>query len=509
MGVEVKPAVYIAGRRIACHADAVDREPVVVRGFSIKWGRDEYQRPSTSPASVTVSLLDTTDEWATRIRESRSVGLIVHIEWTGTTGEGTTLGPVRMFAGRIADATATVHHHHAADGRRAWLIELQCADHTADYGQAYPGPVTWPVEKMITRANRIRDLGTSAGATIREVYFWPGYVEGRCAALDVKDKSGLDLLGAMYASMGNDSYAYDPDDNVVRQSIRLSQKMSTYLATFDDSLGAVLPIASDIVVDGKTYPGIGLGGCELAGTPAIHASKATDINRLECTWKDYSTDYHDWTTIKENIAVGDSRRVMAWNSWFDAGEVIDPTLDNVWARAREEGRRPRHPEITFKPGHVFVSERVARWSLQCWENTRAAFISGDLAYQWLMGDDPAYAPVVAPIGGETSYDPARGWAVRLHVHWIHNQSPAAGAAATWSSLQQKRTTLTQPSYPWWYRLVGIKPPPPVSVGQATPERDLRWGDAESAGGYHWDSSVTWGDTRHVPTTGTQIKDVIE
>ena len=81
MGVEVRPAVYIDGRRIACHADAVDREPVAVRGFTIKWGREEYQRPSTSPASVTLYLLDTTDEWATRIRESRAVGLIVHIEW--------------------------------------------------------------------------------------------------------------------------------------------------------------------------------------------------------------------------------------------------------------------------------------------------------------------------------------------------------------------------------------------------------------------------------------------
>lgn len=508
MGLDVRPQVWINGARVACHADSVDLAPVAVRGFTIDWGRDDYQSPDTSPASVELTLLDTTDDWATRIRETRAIGLPVEIRWTGSDSQGAVVGPVTMFRGRIADAVARVHNYEAADGRRAWKITLTCADATAIYGNAFDAPREWPVEKMIVRANRIRDLGLAAGAGIKDVFFWPGYVGARCAALDVKGKSALELLGEMFESMGNDSYAYDPDENVIRQAIRLSQPMSVYLATFDDSRGAVLPIASDIVVDDKTYPGIGIGGCEVAGTPSIHADPASDINRLECTWKDWAQDYKDWTTIKEQVPAGGARRVMAWNSWFDAGEVIDPTLVNVWNRAREEGRRPRHPEFTFKPGHVFISERVARWTLQCWENTRPAFISGDLAYQWLMGDDPAYAPIVAPIGGSTTYDPEHGWAVELRVHWIHNQTPPP-ASATWTSLQQVRLSTSQPSYPWWWELIGLKPPAPVTVGSPTPERDLKWGDAETAGGYHWDPSVTWGDTRHIPTTGTQIKDVIE
>ena len=509
MAIEVRPTVIINGARVACHADALETEPVAVGGFAIEWGRDEYQSPDVSPSSVTIRLLDTTGDWARRIRESRAIGLTVNIEWRGVLS--TTLdevGPVTMFRGRVAHATAAPHSHRLDDGRRAWEVSLNCADRTADFGNANPGPVEWPVESMLIRANRIRNLGLSAGSGIDEVYFWPGYQTSRCAALDVKDKSGLDLMAAMYESMGNDSYAYDHGANVVRQAIRLSQPMTTYLATFDDTRGAVLPVASDIVVDGVTYPGIGLGGCELVGDPAVEADPSTDINRLECTWKDYSTGYKDWTTVKESVAPGDSRRVMKWDSWFDAGQVIDPTLENVWQRAREEGRRPRHPEFTYSPGFTFVSERMARWALMAWENTRPAFISGNLAYQWLMGGTAEYPPIVAPIGGTTAFDALDGWSITLNVHWIHNQTPP-GSPMSWDSIKQIKTTTTQEDVPWWWELVGLPKPPPVTVGEHTPARDIKWGDATTFTGYHWDKSVTWGDAKHVPADGAQIKDVIE
>lgn len=509
MAIDVRPNVIINGQRVACHTDTMDSEPVVIRGFSIEWGRDEYQSPDVSPSSVTITILDTTGEWARRIRESRAIGLTVNITWAGIQANSLDLiGPVTMFRGRVAHALAQPHHHRLEDGRRAWTIELTCADRTADFGNAYPGPVEWPVENMLTRANRIRNLGLSAGSSVQEVYFWPGYTDARCSALDVKDKSGLELMGAMYESMGNDSYAYDHDANVVRQAIRLSQPMTTYLATFDDTRGAVLPIASDIVVDGVTYPGIGLGGCDLVGDPLVEADPSTDINRLECTWKDYSTGYKDWTTVKESIAPGDSRRVMKWDSWFDAGQVIDPTLENVWKRAREEGRRPRHPRFTYSPGFLFISERVARWALMAWENTRPAFISGNLAYEWLMAGTADYPPIVAPIGGVTTFDARTGWEIELNVHWIHNQTPPA-APVDWESLKQIKLTTTQEDVPWWWELVGLPKPPPVTVGEHTPARDLKWGDATNFTGYHWDKSVTWGDTKHVPDSGAQIKDVIE
>ena len=93
------------------------------------------------------------------------------------------------------------------------------------------------------------------------------------------------------------------------------------------------------------------------------------------------------------------------------------------------------------------------------------------------------------------------------MHWIHNETPPTDSA-TWQSMEQIKSTMVEQSYPWWYPLLGIPAPPPVKVGSPMPARNMKWGDAASAGGYHWDPSVTWGDTRHIPTTGTQIKDVL-
>lgn len=508
MAVSVMPDVFIGGVAVACRASALDTEPIVIRGFEIKWGRSEYMDPSVSPGSVVLTLLDTTGTWASRIRANSALGLPVEIRWQGTaTDTGRRIGPVTMFRGRTSHVEARPHTLHADDGRTAWTVTLTCADRTADYGNATAGTEQWPAERMIDRAVRIRDLGISSGSGIEQVYFWPGYVDTPTSPLDVKNTTALSLLADFFASMGNDAYSYDPDANVIRQSIRLSQAMTTYLATFDDSRGAVLPVASDITVDNVVYPGVGLGGCELRGEPSVVADPSTDINRLECTWQDYSTDYGDWTTILDNRDPNSPRRVMAWDSWLAIGEAIDPTLENVWNRAREEGRRPRHPDITYRPGKSFISERMARWMLATWENTRAAYISGNLAYEWLMGTATGYAPVVAPLGGTTAYDPEDGWTIEMHVHWIHNTTPTT-TPATWTSLQQIKATTTTPTAPWWYALLGIPAPPPVTVGSPTPERDLKWGDPETVPGYAWDTSVTWGDLKHVPTTGTQVKDVL-
>jgi len=508
MAVTVTPHVYIAGAEVACTADAIDTAPIAVEGFNITWGREEYQDPQVTPASVELTMLDATGDWARRIRDSRALGTTVQIEWTGVDSNGATIGPVVMFRGRVQGADAAPHTLTDSIGRTAWTVTLTVADRTADYGNALAAPETWPREDMIVRANRVRDLGLAGGSGIKEVFFWPGYTGAKCWPLDVTDKSALDLVADLYASMGNDSYAYDPDENVLRQDIRLSQPMSVYLATFDTSRGAVLPVANDITVDGKTYPGVGLGGCELIGEPSISADPSTDINRLECSWKDHGTDYGDWTTVIADVAPDDARRVMSWDSWFDRGEVIDPTMDNVWARAREEGRRPRHPDVRIPWQYTFVTERLARWTLATWANTRAAFIAGDLPYQWLMSSVPQYAPIVAPIGGQTEWDPQRGWSAQLHVHWIHNSS-GAPSPVTWGGLQQMKMTTEQPTDPWWWSLIGLPPSPPVEVGEPTPARDLKWGDPDTVEGYAWDKSVTWSDLRHVADAEAQIKDLIE
>lgn len=506
MAISVKPVVEIDGVPVACTPEALDREPVAIRGFKIEWGRADYHDSDAEPASLSLSLADATGEWARRIRESRAIGRRVVVRWRGTSTVDAEAAPVDVvqFRGRITTAHARPMDSTTATGARHWEVEISAADSTATMG-ATTIPATWPQESMLVRANRIKQAAAATGAGLADVYFWPGYVESRCAPLDTERATPLALMGDFYKSMGNDSWAYDPDANVVRQAIRLSQPLQTHLGSFDDTRGAVIPVPSDIEIDGVTYPGIGIGACEVAGSPEVTADPSTDINRLECKWHDYSTGFKEWTTIKEEIPIGDAPRAMAWASWFDAGEVIDPTLANVWDRVRQEGRRPRHPNLTRPVSDSFPTERIARWWLQAWENTRPAYLAGSLAWLWLMGDNPAYPPIVAPIGGTTTYHAGRGYEIELRVHWIHNTTPP-NTPVRWQDLQQVRTSLVAPSIPWWYELLGIPSPPPVPVGQPTPERDLTWGEVQDGAGYRFGSSVVWGDMQHVPASGAQIQD---
>lgn len=504
MAVTVTPSIIIDGRKVACTAAELETAPVAVKSFTVHWGREEYSATGTEPASVTITLLDTTGTWSRRVRESRAIGVPMRIEWTGTATGGRQIGPVVMFRGRVQHVECRPHTLTTTDGRTAWTVELDCSDPTSVMGNAIAPADTWPPETMTQRAAKILALGIAAGSEIDQLKFWDGHRNDRTAPLDVNNTTALDLMNDFYESMSNETWAYDPETNTVRQAIRLSQEYTTHLATFDDSLGAVLPVASDITWDGQDFPGIGLGGCQLEGTPAVTADPSTDINRVEVGWKNADNEFKDDRTVKENVPPGNARRVMSWSSWLAHGYAINPTVANVFERAREEGRRPRHPVITVHAGKEFVSERVARWLLATWENIRPAFISGNAAFQWLLADTAGYAPVVAPIGGETTWEPSTGWHARLNVHWVHNKTPASERPATWKSLQQIRVDTTQPSYPWWYPLVGIKPPPPVSVGTPTPERDLSWGET----GYHFHSSVTWGDLQHVAQSGTQVKDIL-
>lgn len=512
MAIEVRPTIRIDGQIVSLNAAAITTRPVASTGFSIDWGRADYHDSEAAPSTLTMHLADATGTWADKIRNRAAVGLTVDVSWTGTpsTAEGVPVGPVVLFRGRVQTAEAKPLDMWLDDGRRLWEITLTCADRTADFGNAFLPAHTAEVPRTtaVNHAIRIRDLGLQGGSGIQEVFFWPGYVDAVLGPQDLKDKSALDMLGEFFKSMGNDAWSYDPDQNVIRQAIRLSQPYSMHLGSFDDAYGAVLPVPSDIVVDGVTYPGVALGGRALVGDPQLLADPATEINRLECSWKDFSTGYGDWTTVKESVAAGDSRRVMAWNSLFENGNVIDPTLENVWERVQKEGSRPRHPAISTLPTFEFNTGRMARWLLQAWENTRPAYIAGSLPYQWLLGTDPEYSPVVAPIGGTTTFDALTGWSVEFRVHWIHNTTPITNPA-TWSAIRQVSISSSTPSVPWWWQALGLPMPDPIPVGQDAPDRFITWGPPAMAAGYKFDESVTWGDLRHVASSGSQITDHLE
>lgn len=362
------------------------------------------------------------------------------------------------------------------------------------------------------RALRIRGLSEVGTTKIKNFYFRSEYHMLGVSPLDVKGKSALQLLTEFYGSMAAETWAFDPDGNVVRQVPRLSQEMDVRLQSSDEQYGGVKPAIDGVRFEGVTYPGIGLGGCQIAGDPVIEADPATAINRVEVNWKNRVREWDDTMTVHENVYPGDARRVYAWDTWLGDQENVEPSQDALWERVREEGRRPRHPEFTTPPTHTFPSWDVARWLLMTWENPRPAFISGDAAHQWLMGSNQEYGPVVAPIGGTLHFDPQKGWSTNLRTHFIHNRREWR-EHVTWNLMRQERQSTKDITVPWMWGAyktpdgVEIRDPEKIRLHGSMPNRDLEWGEPGPETGYRFHTSVTWDDMRHINATGAQIKDV--
>ena len=184
MAIKVVPTVTIDGRPVACTADRLDVEPVVIAGFNIDWGRNEYGNPSTSPASLALTITDATGEWATAIRTTRAVGLPVLVTWRLTLDPGGVPGPRSRCLGPHPKARAVpMDDRTTTDGRRRWRVRATVADRTADYGNGLAGPAPWDSETMLSRAVKVRDLGVAAGSGIEHVYFWPPIRARHCPRL--------------------------------------------------------------------------------------------------------------------------------------------------------------------------------------------------------------------------------------------------------------------------------------------------------------------------------------
>lgn len=502
MAVTVTPQVIIDGAPVACDPDMLDTAPVAIRGFTIDWGRSEYLTEQGKPSVARITMLDTTNEWARLIRSNLAMGIPVTIEWDADSGEHGT-----CFRGRVAEAKATPAAHHASDNRRAWRVELTCSDYSADLGNVRPAPGIWPRETLLDRIIRIRDLGKASGAQIEQMFTHTRHHADFVAPLEVRDESVLTLMQDLYTSTSNETYTYNHGSGNIDQVVRLQAVYSTSLVAYDSDLGSVSIAPDPIEYDGNVYPGLAVGSCEAATDIELATSPESALNRVEITYPAFELNHQDARISQWDIRPGDAPRVLDFESWLESTPVIDEMSRYVLDKALDEGSRPKHPSFTLKKGHSFRSLDEAEWLLSTWESLRPAFLNGDLPYRWLMrGGATDYLPVVCPIGGTLEFHGVHGWAISLNVQWL-KQSGESFNAATWESLKQVRVTYEQPSYPWWWALLGIDPPEPVAVGSHTPERDIRWGDSVTMDFYGMDKSVMWGDMAHVSSDKTQIKDL--
>lgn len=506
MTITVKPWIEIDGRRIACRAEALDTAPVVMESYAIDWGRDGYY-DSTDPARVTFTLWDATGQWAVAIRDSQALGKHVHIKWRGSV-------TVTQFAGVIAAATAKRTDRTTASGAHIWQVIITAVDPMATLGNVYPLPGILPGgETMEQRKEWIKGLAAYGGLVVSDIDYRSDYARAATAPVEVGKDSALSVLTNFYESMSKDAFTYDPEANTIRQCERHANAFTTSLASFDDSRGAVLITAGDVQMDGITRPGVALSGCRLNIPDGleIDATTDTDINRVESTWSDPLDEWNDKIAFRESVAVGQPRRVLNYDTWMTSDWAIETQLTSAWERARAEGRRPRHPRITFRPGTEFATDRMARWWLRCWEDTRPAFINGDAAHAWLMQSATDWPPLVSPLGGTVTYHAEHGWSITLDVQWMNDTTSVT--PMVWSNLKQIKWRTESPTVPWWWNLVGLPRPPSKQVGEHTPERDVYWGPpgestTDGVRQYRFDESVTWGDLKYLDNTTREIKDIL-
>lgn len=502
--ITVQPVIELDGAELSCNPDSLGILPIGVDDMVIEWGREGYF-DGGSPARMTLVLWDSTSEWAVRIRDSRALGTHVRVRWA--IGSET----ITMFRGTVADAEATRLDRLDSRGRHVYAITLTVVDPTAALGNVRPlHGVLSDADTMEVRKQWLMGLCEYGGLKVSDIDYQSGYAPSRCSPLEVGEDSALDLIEQFYASQSGDAWTYDPESNKIRQCERHDWAFTTYLVSQSDTPGAVLISTSDTVIDYVTRDGVALAACDVTVPDGftITASTDTDINAVETTWRDPLDEWKEKKSFRDGVTLGSPRRLLANETWMTADWAIEMQLGSAWDRARNEGRRPKHPPIQFRPGHQFATARLARWWLRTWEDTRPAFINGDAAHAWLTSGADVWAPLVSPLGGTVRYNGRTGWDITLHVQWMHNRTTVA--PMTWANLQQMRFTTSTPSSPWWHSLVGLPAPKPVTVGSPAPERDVRWGEPDTDSlQYRFDRSVTWADLRFLDNDSREIKDVLK
>lgn len=500
MSVPLQPVLTIGDEPVHCRAAELESHPVAIEGLEVTWGRTDYLNRGSEPGQCRLWLMDTTTTWARRIRSRSAIGLPVELR----------VGGLRVFRGRITAATATPDGRQTTAGRPWWRISIVAADRTADLGNEI---VTedWPAESAVARAVRIRDLTNRANTDLYAVWIDPSVFDQSMSALEVRDQSVLELVNKLYESLGAYGWSHDPNTRAIHQAYRLAGHVTVHLATFDDATrGAVTLVAGDMDTPGNAdgpfhRRGIGMHGCALASDVQLTADGTNAINRVRASFKDLAGQ--EGAEQFQQLRADDGPRALTFETWLTQRRDVNTAVMNAWTRATAEGARPRHPTVRLHAGHELATTRERDWWFSWFQSGAPAYIAGDMAHAWLMGDDAGqWPPVMAAIGGTAAFDPRRGWSLEVSLAWIANTGPDI-APPSWASLRQVATTTQTVDVPWWHKLLGRPTPPPVKVNTPLPARDIRWGPPDPATAQHrFAPSVTWGDLRYV--THTQIEDRI-
>lgn len=408
-------------------------EATLIGSASIDWGRDNHWAQS-EPATLTFQFFDPGTNWAIKIGSGGAIGIGVTMAITLPTGHGIAeaVGDrFTLFQGVTAKVEAERTHALTTSGRRpGWIVTVTAGDRSSSLGNVPFTWQDWPSERMIDRAIRLRDQ--AAGTGIRQIYFDASHINGTVKAVEVRDKTGLDIAHDLYASFGH-QWTYHPNRNVVIRIPEHEFPDTPFLQ--DQGNGDVLPAMPDLTdwtgteasIDRAAHVGIALDGCTVESDTRMSTDQVGNLTRIEAKWNNRHDSNRPILTYSVKVFAVAPFRTMSFESWFDDGIQLDAVLNRTANKAFFQQSGPHHPAVTYRtaPFGGFPDVKRAIWFLTAAERRGYAFLSGS---PWIA-DIGGVPPTVTPCGGRIAYAGGE-WTVTSRL--LRGHRTTIGQGLSWS-----------------------------------------------------------------------------
>ncbi len=439
--------VLLFGQTAVCEPVIRDGVPTLshevatlVGELAITWGRDDHWA-QPEPATLTFTFFDPSVDWAYKIGLNTAIGIGCHLSIDIPPGHGIAEvidNRYVIFQGFTTRVDAERRRVLTSAGwRSGWFVTVTAGDRTSSLGNVPFTFEDWRAERMIDRAVRLRDR--SAGTGIRQYYYDAAHKNGTVRAVEIRDKTGLDIAHDLYGSFGH-QWTYHPNRNVVN---RIPEHAMTEAPFLTEVAGGEITVSmpdladwtgDEAPIDRAPHVGTFVDGCTVESDPRMSTDQMSNITRVEAKWENRHDGGRTILTYSTKLFALAPFRTLSFDSWFDDGRTLDPVHASTSNKAFYQQAGPHHPAITYRtaPFDGFRNSRHAIWFLTPAERRGYAFLTGS---PWIA-DIGGVAPIVTPCGGRIAY--ADGdWTVTANLLRGHRTTPAN--PIRWDSLEANIT----------------------------------------------------------------------
>ena len=331
--------------------------------MTIVWGRDNvWDQPD--PSVLTLTMWEPQPgEWLRKVVEKKAIRRGVLVSFRRQ--DGAVDKDVIIFQGFTTNVDVQASQQLTDSGMTdGWMVQIQATDRSGFLGQENWGAQVLPEQSMQERAVRIRNQAAPTG--IRQFYFEDHFKSGIVGAMDVTDKTVLDMVTGMYTSFA-DQWTYIPARNVVNRipggsnfqpytlllgvTYLAGSSVKLYPPTWGDPTGKEDPI------DTAAYPTAYIGACDVTGGIALSSNMIQDITHISCKW--YNKPGGAWHVTTLTVKDETPRSRLEFESVVQRWNIRGSDIGGR-SQYRRAGRRDSSPS----PAHVGYREVTGRSGLE-------------------------------------------------------------------------------------------------------------------------------------------------